>query len=39
MPDHDVTDGNFFTTTASLWLIFLAVFVLGMLFLVHLVDF
>ena len=39
MPDHDVTDGNFFTNTASLWLIFLAVFVLGMLFLVHLVDF
>ena len=39
MPDHDVTDGNFFTNTASLWLIFLAVFVVGMLFLVHLVDF
>ena len=39
MPDHDVTDGNFFTNTASLWLIFLAVFVLGMLFLAHLVDF
>ena len=39
MPGHDVTDGNFFTNTASLWLIFLAVFVLGMLFLVHLVDF
>ena len=39
MPANDLTDGNFFTNTASLWLIFLAVFVLGMLFLAHLVDF
>ena len=39
MPADDLTDGNFFTNTASLWLIFLAVFVLGMLFLAHLVDF
>ena len=38
MPGDDVTDGNFFTNTASLWLIFLAVFVLGMLFLLRLVD-
>ena len=39
MPADDLTDSNFFTNTASLWLIFLAVFVLGMLFLAHLVDF
>ena len=39
MPANDLTDGNFFTNTASLWLIFLAVFVLGLLFLAHLVDF
>ena len=39
MPANDLTDGNFFTNTASLWLIFLAVFVLGMLFLAHLVGF
>ena len=39
MPANDLTDGNFFTNTASLWLIFLTVFVLGMLFLAHLVDF
>ena len=38
MPADDLTDSNFFTNTASLWLIFLAVFVLGMLFLAHLVD-
>ena len=39
MPADDLTDSNFFTNTASLWLIFVAVFVLGMLFLAHLVDF
>ncbi len=37
--DSSEEDTNFFTNTASLWLIFLAVFVLGMLFLAHLVDF